>query len=478
MRGGTYEQGASTEVALRDFAPDLDPTSAGILLDLENAVPTIKGFAAGHSAVQFGSPVPLVGPGDEVIGAIVAYFSDGTSCLYVGTRTHLWLYTLPIVTGPTIVDGGGLLVAPPDRWHFFQFGDDVIAVARNNPVQVAHGVNATFGPLGGGPAATNGDAALGISVAGIAFLFGNFGGGVQWFSSAAGVDNDWIPDVQTLAASGLLTDYPGPVTAAAPFYRTAIVFKEQAIWSGSFVGPPFSWSFQLISDLTGTRGQESVVVLPDSIAFLGTDDFYLTTGTVPIRIPNSLKEWFFANADPLNLQRVQGWYDPEMSIITWHFVSTNTPIPGVMDLYVSYNVRAKRWAKGRRLMTIVPQPPVSPVQLAPLYFDETNTPQGLSGPPGAMILFTGWTGMPGQLTQLMRIRAKYNVYPGTQNLVSWSTNILSNVPPFPPLTIPTLGFDDWFNLRVTSRYHQVSLATSGPAEVMAFAYEGRLAGIR
>ncbi len=33
------------------------------------------------------------------------------------------------------------------------------------------------------------------------------------------------------------------------------------------------------------------------IAFLGTDDFYITTGSTPQRIPNNLKEWFFATAN-------------------------------------------------------------------------------------------------------------------------------------------------------------------------------------
>ncbi len=229
----------------RDFAPDQALDTPGIILDAFAAQPTIKGFAAMPSPTVFGSALPAAPQ-----GATVAYYSTGMSSVIAGTATKLYRY----VSGAPVETAGGQTFAPTTRWRFFQFGDDTTNL-------------------------------------GTAFLFKD----AQWNVAAAGFDNNWVPNIQTLAATNTLYDYPGPILAAAPFYGTVIAFKQSAMWLGSFVGPPSSWSWNLISNDTGTWNQESLIILADGIAFLGNDDFYLTSGSVPTRIPNNLKEWFFAN---------------------------------------------------------------------------------------------------------------------------------------------------------------------------------------
>jgi len=115
--------------------------------------------------------------------------------------------------------------------------------------------------------------------------------GTEWFSSAAGADNDWNPNIQTLAATGILYDQPGPIVAMINILRTIVMFKNRAMWIGRETEPE-TWSMDLVSTSTGTWTQESVIAGPDFIAFLGSDDFYITSGYTPQPLPGSPRGWF------------------------------------------------------------------------------------------------------------------------------------------------------------------------------------------
>ena len=127
------------------------------------------------------------------------------------------------------------------------------------------------------------------------------------------------------------------------------------MWLGTFTGAPYIWNFQLISAETGTWGQECVCVLPDSIAFLGIDDFYVTTGYTPTRIPNNIRRWFFDNVDMTQIQNTSSWYDAMNATVFWHWVSKNSPSPSFQDRWVGFNVRVGKWSTGYLLAdTVIP----------------------------------------------------------------------------------------------------------------------------
>ena len=273
------------EIPMADFQPDSSPTTPGIIIDAQGAFPSTNGFQCLNSPMAV--PVAHVPPANP-IGMALAYFSDGTAAVYAASPTNIYniVYNASgvLTSGAWSECDNGQTFAATSRWKFFQFGDDVIAVAAGVAPQVASGSAGQFSALAGSPpfGATDG-----VSAGGVAFLFK----GQQWFSSATGADNSWVPNIQTQAGTGFLYDFPGPETACATLYRNIIVFKQNAIWLGQFQGQSTApWSFQLISDFTGTWGQGCICLLPNSIAFIGTDDFYLTTGYTPQAIPNKLKE--------------------------------------------------------------------------------------------------------------------------------------------------------------------------------------------
>ena len=85
----SYQIGKGQEVIFRDFAPDLDPTTPGIILDASNAMPTMKGYAARNTPVNvfINSLTALpVTPS----GAYIALFSTGAVAIYAAGQGHIY----------------------------------------------------------------------------------------------------------------------------------------------------------------------------------------------------------------------------------------------------------------------------------------------------------------------------------------------------------------------------------------------------
>lgn len=501
-------------IELLDFQPDVTSTKPGVLTDMQGAFPSPNGFQAMNSAAQVGSSGPGSG-GTLPTGAVLAYYSDGTAAIFVGYSAHIFKMVFPVappISGNLWAEAdNGQTYAATTPWQFFQFGDDVIAVASGVVPQVAHGSAGQFSALAGSPPP---DATSGVAAGGTAFLFK----GSNWFNAATGTDNDWVPNIQTQAGSGNLYDFPGPITAAATLFRNVIMFKQNAIWLAQFQGQSTApWSVQVISDFTGTWGPQCIVILPNAIAFVGTDDFYITNGYTPQAIPNNLKKWFFANAPLRYRQFIQSQYDPENSVIYWYFVSANNPNilpsggtvlrdlattgttepPVYPDRFVAYNTRSQRWGVGYTdpgfLMPVELSVPTLPLFNTSYFLANRSTGFAdltqtflyqRTGTPGQMTLTTGYMGMERHLSELFRVRIRYNtasplIRAGVPTLIPYHNISLGDEGNTPDVQSDAgvLGEDGWFNVRQYDRWHKFQLSTTGPVEVMGYAFEARQGGL-
>lgn len=458
--------GTAQEIPFFDYAPDLASTTPGIILDANAAIPTVKGYKARNNAVVYAPALPT-----RPLGAYIALYSDGSTSVIAGTLNSLYR----LVGGAWNLIGTGYTATFP--WVFAQFADDVLATsAGNTRIQVAPGPSGTFNTLDG-TAPTNATSV--ISVAGFAAAYNRN----EWFNSSAGVDTSWTPNVQTQSGSGFLYDLPGNIVAAAPFFRNQILWKTTSMYQLTYIGGTQVWGNQILSPGTGTWGQGCVCLTPSSIAFLGTDDFYVCQGYAPSRIPNNFKENFFENVaqdaagNPTQLQNTTSWFDPINGVVYWHYVSTVAPFPGVPDQYVGWNTRSGRWTHGY-LNTPLVVGNTQPSLENGLYFDNNNQLMAWTGPPATMSILTGYQGDADNLTQIQKIRVAYTQHyiPTTQICLPMHSNRLGDPPVVEGSAV--LATDGWFNTRVTDRYHQMRLTTTGNAEMMAIAYEARVAGVR
>ena len=467
------------ELQIYDFAPDLafdmsQQQGGVILVDMDQAQPTVKGYQTLNSAQPYvATPLP-----ELPLGATLDYFSTRETQVFAGGAMHLWRAFGNTWVQADLLGAGSFGAAA--RWRFAQFNDDVLAFnASVGPPQVATGALGIFAPLGGAPPQ---HVTTGLAVNGQVLAFS----GTNWYASALGNDNNWTPDIQTQAGAGTLYDFPGDIVACAPIYRNVVVFKQGAAWIGSYVGGEAVWSFQLISDLTGTWCQESVIVLPDCVAFVGIDDFYTTSGYAPQRIPNNVKEWFFDQADPNNFQNMLSRYDPNHAVAYWYFVSKAPAVANTPDRYVGYNTRTGRWAAGYLVTPYVPAPNFQGGVLTGLYFDQSNVLQTWTGMPGVSTYTTGFFGTPGVFSQIMRAKPVYYVAPQYATVQPYHVTNLGG----PVVTGPSsvLGSDGWYYFRQYDRWHQFKINMVGPgviepnvqtgAEISARDLDYRAGGLR
>lgn len=473
-----FQANKPIDVKIGDFAPDFPSVDPSLILDMVGAIPTIAGYRARNAPAPYAPALP-----EAPLGGYVAFYADGSLSVLAAGANHIYR----LVAGAWVIADTTGPFAATQPWNFVQFNDDVIAFNGSIQLpQVAAGVGGTFAALGGSPPF---NMSTGISVGGV--LVGYVG--PAWANSAAGTDNNWIPNVQTQAGQGTLYDYPGNIIAAAGFFRMQIVFKPASMYILNYIGQDTIWQNQLASNTTGTWGQGCVVIGPEAVYFIGNDDFWVTQGYAPTRMqgvngPNGVKEWFFRNIyrdasnNPIYLKNTQGWYDPENAVVNWYWVSNAAPYPGVPDRVLSYNVRSNRWATdylNAKLVISNTQPGLT----SGLFFDVNNVLQSWSGAPTTQGLLTGYYGDSSNMSQLLKAKPIYLGsesgqigLPTSEQLTPLSVYVMGDTDRVGDPGV--LAADGFYYLRDSNKYHRLHLVTQGPCEVVGWSFEARAAGNR
>lgn len=323
---------------LLGFAPDVDPTTPGVMLDCSNIIPFEAGFAGAPTAAATTAAALAA----ECRSAAVVTKLDNTRRLIAGTQSRLYE-----LTGTTWTDrsaGGAPYVGSVDsRWSMCQFGDTTLASNLVDAMQ-----QSTAGAFAAVPTAPK--AKIIVSAANnfvIAFNTNDGTFGVspdRWWCCAQSNQNDWAPSVATGATTGRLIATPGSIQAALPMGDYVVAYKTRGVYVGSFVGSASgTWSWPLVpgSDDCGAVGQDAVCDIGGIHFLVGADDFWLFDGSRPVSIGAEVREWFRANSSEAYRYRTRVTYDRPRRLVWINFASTVSS--GVLDRCLVYNVTTKRF---------------------------------------------------------------------------------------------------------------------------------------
>lgn len=321
------------KVRFLDFMPDVDPLTPGALLDMSNLYPSAKGYRTYPSLTKF-STVDLPG---ECLGAVSAALGDDIIVL-AGTADKLF-----ILQGSVWTDSGLTPSAITGRWRFDSYADEIIAVNGVNAAYKYDG--AAFGNLGGSPPVSS-------IVQGTPYaLFLVAPNSSNWIASLNSAL--WTPSIPTQTVTGTIRNGAGDLTAAHQLRGGIAFYKRQSLTYGQFSGPPNYWDFgNGISTKIGAPGQEAVANLGDIHYFPGPDDFYSFDGYSLQRVPNQLKEWFFANLNQQLDYLISARWDQERSLIFWHFPSITANPETALDSWICLNLRTGKWAADRSAVRV------------------------------------------------------------------------------------------------------------------------------
>ena len=209
--------------------------------------------------------------------------------------------------------------------------------------------------------------ALNITTDGI-----NFPRVVKWSTEAATqtLPTSWNETLSTVDAGEFeLADTKGDILDGLQLRDSFMIYKEDAVYSMTFVGTPFIFSFRQLSPTIGAISKNCVAEFDGGHAIFGKGNFYINDGQriKPI-LPMKLKEYVFQSIDGAQTNKCfvvadygrteilfcftadgAGSNQPNKAVV-WNYITNTFTIRDLPDLaHIGYGnvgnpIRATTWA--------------------------------------------------------------------------------------------------------------------------------------
>jgi len=476
-------------VQLVGYAPDLPPTTPGVLTECTNMIPTVRGMKGGPSLQE----------PSGITGALAAACQGGATVrkldesvrVFAGTSTDLYEIAGGSWTERTRASGGDYSLGSDLRWRFAQFGDVSLAVAKSDTLQSSS--SGAFADVADAPKAGV------VEVVGQFVFLGDtnettFGDSPnRWWCSAKGDYTDWTPAISTECTTGLITSTPGKIRAIKRFGPHVVIYKQRSIHLGIYAGQPSIWSFDReISSQVGALSHEAVadVGTPEEPRhiFMGFDDFYEFNGGRPRPIGQGwVKEQVFSELNQTYSERAIALHDRANSVVYFFYPSGANNNP---DKCVVYNYKTQRWGRADRSVEFAME--YSSVGLSyddlgdtyatyddlpdisydstvwtagaplPAVFNTSHTLQTLDGESTSSGFSLGDFGDDEQFTTVLRVRPRFFTAPTAASLVNKYRNNLGDSLTTGATTSLSNGK---FDLKRSARWHSLDFTFTGPTEL-------------
>lgn len=151
----------------------------------------------------------------------------------------------------------------------------------------------------------------------------------------------WAPAITNQAGSFRLSSGSTIITAQQT-RQEILVFTDAAVFSMQYLGPPYVWGFNILSDNISIAGPNAVATANNITYWMGVDKFYAYTGRVET-LPCSLRQYVYGD---INLEQQYQFFagtNEGYSEIWWFYCSAGST---VVDRYVIYNYLDQVWYYG------------------------------------------------------------------------------------------------------------------------------------
>lgn len=512
-------------IPLAGFAPDLDPTQPGVIVDCQFLLPTLKGMKAAAQPVAASYPALPA----KASGAATVLLLNGTIRAFVGMAAAIYEavsgtwkdVTRGAAPGAQVAAGdplnasmkpeltveqvqerdadGNIKALVPytgtddNTWRFAQLGNCTLAVNGANVIQQSISAG-PFADIAGAPVAKCIDVAQGFVMVAYTTDATNGERPDAWWCCALYNQANWVPDIGTQCATGRLIDTPGANTACRALGSNFVIYKDSSLYYGTYQNAPLIWAWNCVSNNIGAPSQEAVINIGTAHVFLGNDNFYIFDGTRPQPIGDEVKEWFFANRLPSAMYRMRSMHDQRASLVYWFFVSVNSADGITLDRGLVFNYRARKWGRadykleavfeevvgqitwnslGSKYATWDDLPKVaynSPFWVqssrVPAIIDTTHKVQTLTGRATTSGFRTGEIGDDEAYTDLQYVRLRCVDDPDAGTMAGLHRQTLGSTD---YETSQNVLADGKFDCDVSARWHALAFAFTGDVEVTGYA---------
>ena len=132
------------------------------------------------------------------------------------------------------------------------------------------------------------------------------------------------------------------IITAVETRQQILVFTDDSLYAMQYLGPPFTFGVNHISENVTTMGPLSAVAVEDNVFWMGLNEFYAFGGTVQ-RIPCSVRDYVFSDFNLLQREKVVAATNTAFSEVWWFYPSSGSE---TNDRYVVYNYQQQIWYYG------------------------------------------------------------------------------------------------------------------------------------
>ena len=151
----------------------------------------------------------------------------------------------------------------------------------------------------------------------------------------------------TNTAGSLRLGSGSEIISAVETRQQILVFTDVSLHAMQFLGPPFTYGINLISEYTTIMGPLAAKAVDDLVFWMGIEDFYVYDGRVQ-KLPCSVKAYVFNDFNILQKEKVFGALNSSFDEIWWFYPSADSE---TIDRYVVYNYVQKIWYYGTMART-------------------------------------------------------------------------------------------------------------------------------
>ena len=175
------------------------------------------------------------------------------------------------------------------------------------------------------------------------------------------------------------------IITAVETRQQILVFTDRSLHAMQFLGPPFTFGINLISENITIASPLAAIAVDDSVYWMGREEFYVYTGQVQ-KLPCSVRSYVFEDFNSEQITKVTSGVNSSFSEIWWFYPSANSVS---LDKYVIFNYQENVWYYGNIPRTAwldrgISQYPIAASTDGFLYYQEFGQDDGSQSPPVAV----------------------------------------------------------------------------------------------
>jgi hypothetical protein len=202
--------------------------------------------------------------------------------------------------------------------------------------------------------------------------------------SSQGSANTW--DALATNTAGDLTISSGSeIVCAVETRQQILVFTDVSLHAMQFLGPPFTFGINQISENTTIMGPNAAKAVDDVVFWMGVEDFYAYDGRVQ-KLPCSVRSYVFNDFNETQKDKAFAGLNSTFNEIWWFYPSSDATD---CDRYVIFNYQEKVWYYGTLTRTAWLDRGINTYPMAAgtdhyLYNHEFGLDDGSTVPPSAI----------------------------------------------------------------------------------------------